>query len=274
MKLKATLSIILCACLLSGCNIFNNSEFTSSTSISDSESSSAAASNIEPNSEADSPSTTSSLVSASSANSNESNNDSELPAAPLTTEEWEKQAVILTEQIVDRCLQTFDENIGITSLNSREIFNFICTISKYDKLPLYPYRTFMTITEPSSQNPNLVAHISEKDAQIIAYQLFGVTDWFYDAPDCYNAAIPEYYFNLEAGLPTSPYSSQEATAKMTGDSIVVSFRLTDSDQFAYAAANQPKDFGEFYIIYKIVSEGNQTFLRFGGLSSSVMTLTQ
>lgn len=259
-KATAILSTALCACLLSGCTISISSPPASSSSSS--ESSSSETSSSDQNAEDESASTTLAPTSTPPADANESNKDAEQPSAELLGQ----QAVLLTEQIVDSCLQTFDENIGITSLNTREIFNFICTISKYDALPYYPYATVIIITEPDSLNPNLVAHISEEDAQSIAYQLFGVTDWFYEAPDCYDETIPEYHFNLEAGMPTSPYSIQEATAESAGDSVIVSFRLTDSDNFAYAADEQRKDFGQFQANYTVMSEENQTFLRFNGLS--------
>lgn len=204
---------------------------------------------------------------ASSASSDTSAATGEPPAqAAPDTEAWEQQAVILTDQIVSCGLQTFDESAGVTALDGREIFQFIATISRYREEPGYPYGDAVTITEPDSRNPNLVAHVAEAEAQNIAYQLFGVADWSYDAPDCYDGSVPEYCFNLEAGLPYSPYSPQEATAEMTGDSVVVSFRLTDSDSFAYAAGDGRKDFGPFQAVYRIVSEEGQNFLRFQGIS--------
>ena len=261
-KVNIVFSVALCACLLAGCNIPGTSVSTAPSSMPISESESEDATSSEQTAIDGAVSTASPSASPPPADANESNKDAEQPSAELLGQ----QAVLLTEQIVESCLQTFDENIGITSLNTREIFNFICTISKYDALPYYPYATVIIITEPDSLNPNLVAHISEEDAQSIAYQLFGVTDWFYEAPDCYDETIPEYHFNLEAGMPTSPYSIQEATAESAGDSVIVSFRLTDSDNFAYAADEQRKDFGQFQANYTVMSEENQTFLRFNGLT--------
>ena len=204
---------------------------------------------------------------ASSASSDTSAATGEPPAqAAPDTEAWEQQAVILTDQIVSCCLQTFDERAGVTALDGREIFQFIATISRYREEPGYPYGDAVTITEPDSRNPNLVVHVAEAEAQNIAYQLFGVVDWSYDAPDCYDGSVPEYHFNLEAGLPVSPYSAQEATAEMAEDSVTVSFRLTDSDSFAYAAGDQRKDFGQFQAVYQIISEEGKNFLRFQGIS--------
>lgn len=204
---------------------------------------------------------------ASSASSDTSAATGEPPAqAAPDTEAWEQQAVILTDQIVSCCLQTFDERAGVTALDGREIFQFIATISRYREEPGYPYGDAVTITEPDSRNPNLVVHVAEAEAQNIAYQLFGVVDWSYDAPDCYDGSVPEYHFNLEAGLPVSPYSAQEATAEMAEDSVTVSFRLTDSDSFANAAGDGRKDFGPFQAVYRIMSEEGKTFLRFQGIS--------
>ena len=204
---------------------------------------------------------------ASSASSDTSAATGEPPAqAAPDTETWEQQAVILTDQIVSCCLQTFDESAGVTALDGREIFQFIATISRYREEPGYPYGDAVTITEPDSRNPNLVAHVAEAEAQNIAYQLFGVAGWSCDAPDCYDGSVPEYHFNLEAGLPVSPYSAQEAAAEVAGDSVSVSFRLTDSDSFAYAAGDGRKDFGPFQAVYRIVSEEGQNFLRFQGIS--------
>lgn len=204
---------------------------------------------------------------ASSASSDTSAATGEPPAqAAPDTEAWEQQAVILTDQIVSCCLQTFDERADVTALDGREIFQFIATISRYREEPGYPYGDAVTITEPDSRNPNLVAHVAEAEAQNIAYQLFGVADWSYDAPDCYDGSVPEYHFNLEAGLPVSPYSAQEAAAEVAGDSVSVSFRLTDSDSFAYAAGDGRKDYGQFQAVYRIMSEAGKTFLRFQGIS--------
>lgn len=186
-------------------------------------------------------------------------------AAP-DAEAWEQQAVVLTNQIVSCCLQPFDESAGVTALDGREIFQFIATISRYREEPGYPYGDAVTITEPDSRNPNLVAHVAEAEAQSIAYQLFGVPDWSYDAPDCYDGSVPEYCFNLEAGLPVSPYSARDVEAEMAEDSVMVSFRLTDSDNYAYAAGDGWKDYGQFQASYRIISEEGQTFLRFQGIS--------
>lgn len=204
---------------------------------------------------------------ASSASSDTSAATGEPPAQAMPdTEAWEQQAVVLTDQIVSCGLQTFDESAGVTALDGREIFQFIATISRYREEPGYPYGDAVTITEPDSRNPNLVAHVAEAEAQNIAYQLFGVADWSCDAPDCYDGSVPEYHFNLEAGLPVSPYSAQEATAEMGEDSVTVSFRLTDSDSFANAAGDGRKDYGQFQAVYRIVSEEGKTFLRFQGIS--------
>lgn len=247
---------ICCTLLLAGCA---DPASSAENPLSDSESG-AAVNSVEQSEEAPAPT-------AAASASGPSEDTAEPPAdAEPEADAWEQQAVVLTDQIVNCCLQTFDESVGITALNEREIFQFVATLSRYKDEPGYPYAAAVTITEPDSQNPNLVAHVAEADAQSIAYQLFGVSDWSYDAPDCYDSSVPEYYFNLEAGLPTSPYSPQEAEAEMTGDSVVVSFRLTDSDSFADAAGDQRKNFGQFQAVYQIISEEGKNFLRLQGIS--------
>lgn len=248
--------ILCCAALLAGCTAPSSAP---AESLPGSESD-VPVSGAEQREEEPAP-TASAAVSAPSADMEAASAD----AAP-DAETWEQQAVILTDQIVSCCLQPFDENDSIRALGEREIFQFIATLSRYQEEPGYPYGDAVTITEPDSRNPNLVAHVAESDAQSIVYQLFGVPDWSYDAPDCYDGSVPEYCFNLEAGLPTSPYSDQGAAAERTGDSVVVSFRLTDSDSFAYAAGDGRKDFGQFQAVYRILSEEGKTFLRFQGIS--------
>ena len=254
--MKKLFLLLACAFLaagVSGCAFGQPGEESSSSAVVPSGEASAGAEESAP------------AASSASSDTSAATGDPPAQAAP-DTETWEQQAVVLTDQIVSCCLQTFDESAGITALDGREIFQFIATISRYREEPGYPYGDTVTITEPDSRNPNLVAHVAEAEAQSIAYQLFGVADWSCDAPDCYDGSVPEYHFNLEAGLPVSPYSAQEATAEVAGDSVIVSFRLTDSDSFAYAAGDGRKDFGPFQAVYRIISEGGKTFLRFQGIS--------
>jgi len=182
--------------------------------------------------------------------------DSEGDSSAKDTRQWEQQALFLTEQIIDSCLQPFDEAAGIDTLNDREIFNFICTVSHYCEEPEYPYAGMVTITT----DPGLVAHIPEQAAQTIAYQLFGQSGWSYNAPDCYDSAVPEYRFNLEAGSPYSLYSCQDATAEFTGNTVTVSFRLTDSLLFVGATGDPFVDYGSFEAVYRLVSEEGLSFL--------------
>lgn len=240
---KAVLSVALCACLLSGCGNSGASASLPSAALSVGADAGDAGDDSAGGAGQASPAET---------------------AAPATGEvsstedasRWEQQALVLTAQIVDSCLQAFDETAGINELNDREIFNFICTISQYDGEPGYPYAGAVTVTKS-----DLVAHIPEQAAQTIAYQLFSKPDWSYDAPDCYDGTVPEYHFNLEAGGPVSPYSCQDAAAALAEDSVTVSFRLTGSLAFAGAAGEPLAEYGSFKAVYRLQSEDGATFLR-------------
>ena len=174
---------------------------------------------------------------------------------------WPQQAQTLTTQIVESCLQAFDESTGITSLNDEEIFYFISTMKQYYTVPSFPYADKIVITEPTSSNPNLVAHVSNKDAQMIASQLFGVENWSYDAPDCYDSTIAEYQFNLEAGAHYSPYSCQNIKSEISDNTVIVSFRLTASLRFVGETGTQTDEFGNYQAIYRVVSDDKGSFLR-------------
>lgn len=174
---------------------------------------------------------------------------------------WPQQAQTLTTQIVESCLQAFDESAGITSLNDEEIFYFISTMKQYYTVPSFPYGDKIVITEPTSSDPNLVAHVSNKDAQMIASQLFGVENWSYDAPDCYDHTMAEYHFNLEAGAHYSPYSCQNIKSEIFDNTVIVSFRLTASLRFVGETGTQTDEFGNYQAIYRVVSDDKGSFLR-------------
>lgn len=172
-----------------------------------------------------------------------------------------QQAQTLTTQIVESSLQSFDESAGITSLSDEEIFYFISTMKQYYTVPSFPYGDKIVITEPTSSNPNLVAHVSEKDAKTIASQLFGRENWSYDAPDCYDSTLAEYHFNLEAGAHYSPYSCQNIKSEIFDNTVIVSFRLTASLRFVGETGTQTDDFGNYQAIYRVVSDDKGSFLR-------------
>lgn len=174
---------------------------------------------------------------------------------------WTQQAQTLTTQIVESSLQAFDESAGITSLNDEEIFYFISTMKQYYTVPSFPYGDKIVITEPTSSDPNLVAHVSEKDAKTIASQLFGRENWSYDAPDCYDSTLAEYHFNLEAGAHYSPYSCQNIKSEISDNTVIVSFRLTASLRFVGKTGTQTDDFGNYQAIYRVVSDDKGSFLR-------------
>ena len=174
---------------------------------------------------------------------------------------WPQQAQTLTTQIVESCLQAFDESAGITSLNDEEIFYFISTMKQYYTVPSFPYGDKIVITEPTSSNPNLVAHVSDKNAKTIASQLFGVENWSYDAPDCYDSTLAEYHFNLEAGAHYSPYSCQNIKSEIFDNTVIVSFRLTASLRFVGETGTQTDEFGNYQAIYRVVSDDKGSFLR-------------
>lgn len=174
---------------------------------------------------------------------------------------WTQQAQTLTTQIVESSLQAFDESAGITSLNDEEIFYFISTMKQYYTVPSFPYGDKIVITEPTSSDPNLVAHVSEKDAKTIASQLFGRENWSYDAPDCYDSTLAEYHFNLEAGAHYSPYSCQDIKSEIFDNTVIVSFRLTASLRFVGESGTQTDEFGNYQAIYRVVSDDKGSFLR-------------
>ena len=174
---------------------------------------------------------------------------------------WTQQAQTLTTQIVESCLQAFDESAGITSLSDEEIFYFISTMNQYYSVPSFPYGDKIVITETTSSNPYLVAHVSEKDAKTIASQLFGRENWSYDAPDCYDSTLAEYHFNLEAGAHYSPYSCQNIKSEISDNTVIVSFRLTASLRFVGETGTQTDEFGNYQAIYRVVSDDKGSFLR-------------
>ena len=174
---------------------------------------------------------------------------------------WPQQAQTLTTQIVESCLQAFDESAGITSLNDEEIFYFISTMKQYYTVPSFPYGDKIVITEPTSSDPNLVAHVSDKNAKTIASQLFGVENWSYDAADCYDSTLAEYHFNLEAGAHYSPYSCQNIKSEISDNTVIVSFRLTASLRFVGETGTQTDEFGGYQAIYRVVSDDKGSFLR-------------
>lgn len=180
-------------------------------------------------------------------------------------EKWEYQAYTLTLQIVDSCLQPFDESAGLDALSTQEILNFICTTSQFDKDPDYPYKGASTITFADSSCPYILAHVPAQTARNIAYQLFGGSDWSYEDPHFYDSSVPEYYFNIEKEMPTPYYISQDATAELAGEAVRVSFHLSGTQTVVDTTGRHLEDFGMYQAVFNIQAENGQTFLRFAGM---------
>lgn len=248
---KVVLPITLCALLLVGCQ-------SGSATVSSSASFQTAA---EATPVPSSPPSSVSDSDGSPATSAAPEEDLSKEESSVGDKNWTQQAQTLTTQIVESSLQAFDESAGITSLNDEEIFYFISTMKQYYTVPSFPYGDKIVITEPTSSNPNLVAHVSEKDAKTIASQLFGRENWSYDAPDCYDSTLAEYHFNLEAGAHYSPYSCQNIKSEILDNTVIVSFRLTASLRFVGETGTQTDDFGNYQAIYRVVSDDKGSFLR-------------
>lgn len=251
--------------LLTGCAV---SESPSQEPPKSSPVSSAVTSPTEPT-----PTCTSSDLSSSCSDSNsytdlpmdapESTDD--IPYSEEEREKWERQAYTLTSQIVDYCLQTFDEATGIDALNSEEILNFVWTTSQYNKDSDYPYKDGVTVTLATTTCPYISAHVSEHAAQEIADKLFGSPDWSCQESEYYNKSIPEYSFNLEEKLPESPYSCQDANAEVKNGSVIVTFHLVGTQTVVDATGKHLKDFGMYQAFYSIESESEESYLQFVGM---------
>lgn len=252
---KVVLPITLSALLLVGCQS-GSATVSSSASFQ-----TAAEATPVPSSPPSSVSDSGGSQTTSAVSSAPKDNLSEDESSSADNENWPQQAQTLTTQIVESSLQAFDESAGITSLNDEEIFYFISTMKQYYTVPSFPYGDKIVITEPTSSDPNLVAHVSEKDAKTIASQLFGRENWSYDAPDCYDSTLAEYHFNLEAGAHYSPYSCQNIKSEIFDNTVIVSFRLTASLRFVGETGTQTDEFGNYQAIYRVVSDDKGSFLR-------------
>ena len=252
---KVVLPITLSALLLVGCQS-GSATVSSSASFQ-----TAAEATPVPSSPPSSVSDSGGSQTTSAVSSAPKDNLSEDESSSADNENWTQQAQTFTTQIVESSLQAFDESAGITSLNDEEIFYFISTMKQYYTVPSFPYGDKIVITEPTSSDPNLVAHVSEKDAKTIASQLFGRENWSYDAPDCYDRTLAEYHFNLEAGAHYSPYSCQNIKSEISDNTVIVSFRLTASLRFVGETETQTDEFGNYQAIYRVVSDDKGSFLR-------------
>lgn len=179
-------------------------------------------------------------------------------------ENWETQAYFLTGQLVDYCLQPFDETAGVEALDDGEILNFLWTMGQNSKSPEYPYRAAVTTTFGDGEG--IIDHVPEQTARAVVYQLFGVEDWSYDDPAWYDSTVPEYYFDVSQALPTAHYYCQDPVGEMAGDTVTVSFRLNSEQLIVDTAGQHRKDFGPYQAVYTVLTEGGQSFLRFQGMT--------
>ena len=217
------------------------------------------------------------VPSASPAESNSPNSTAfdQSPDSPSNqqSEIWLQRASALTTHLVNDSFPPEATN-GFPTPNSlaasddgNTIYRFIYAQYKYFDEPTDPYYGLFdaknniyvnTVFNPeTNQNvSSLIAAVPLSKAQLIAYQVFGVENWFYDPDyDIFNQESQCFQFPLEVG-PYSSYTAQNlSTEQIDAQTIAVSFDLVGSDHVA-------KNYGRYQVIYQLLTEQDKQFLRF------------
>lgn len=173
-------------------------------------------------------------------------------------------SIILTKHLIDDSLPYQATESGITKddLISIDdgvmIYRFIYSQYKYFDEPSDLY--YGQFSSQQNQTDTTVTIPLDK-AQLIAYQVFGIEDWFptFETRD-FDASTNCFNFPLEIG-PYSCYSAKSMLATPTDSQcIVVTFELEDSD---LVNSDIPvENHGKYKITYQIMSENDSAFLRF------------
>lgn len=177
---------------------------------------------------------------------------------------WAYQGYTLTCQIVEYCLQPFEGTLDIDTLSDEEIFNFLWSMEQNTKDQYYPYRDDVTIVF-SEDGSDFFAHLPEQNAQKIVYQLFGVEDWARHDAEVYDAAVPEYRFDMTEPGPEQHFFCWYVSAEQTGDTVTVPFHLYGVQTVVDTTGQHQKEYGAYEATYTVMTENGRSFLRFAGI---------
>lgn len=177
---------------------------------------------------------------------------------------WAYQAYTLTCQITEYCLEPFEGTLDTDTLNDTEILNFLWSANQYCKDANYPYAGDITIDSPPDGSC-CYARLPEESAQKIVYQLFGVADWSGHDTAFYDAAVPEYRFDMLQPGPRQNFSCRYISASRSGDTVTVPFHLYGTQTVVDTTGSHEKEYGGYTATYRVMTEDGQSFLRFAGL---------
>lgn len=237
-KITSVLAIVLALCfLMSACNsphIGSASVAVFSENTEDSSSAAPARSNV-------------------NINTQENWNDI-LSSHRFDPADVEDYALALTDHLVMRALHKIPHQGQMTD---REIYDFVITLHVYRDEHEHPYYDLVTIVDRH-------ALLQEKTVQLMVYELFGAEEWQYqssenDAKRTNENGDNEYYFPVEMGFPTSPYSYSNARILLNdGKHIIVQFDL--ADQKLWPSSNL--EYGAYEVTFQVTDENGSAFLRF------------
>lgn len=177
---------------------------------------------------------------------------------------WAYQAGLLTGQIVEYCLQPFEGTLDIDTLSDEEIYNFLWSMDQFSKGQDYPYRDDVTIVF-SDDGSNFFVHLPEQNARNIVYQLFGIENWARHDAEVYDAAVPEYRFDMLEPGPEQHFFCWDAIPARDGDAVTVPFQLYGTQTVVDTTGQHQKEYGAYEATYTLMTENGTSFLRFTGI---------
>lgn len=149
--------------------------------------------------------------------------------------------------------------------SSRDIFDFVITLFAYMEDTNHPYKDVPQI----KINGGAFVHYKLEDVQRTVNELFGVQDWFDPALEqFYDENSNEIIISIEQGLPFSFYSCESIEINTLKDTnyISVTFGLNEFNPYEEEKGNI--NHGEYEILFEVVSENNNVFLRIHSIAQA------
>lgn len=170
-----------------------------------------------------------------------------------------RQADLITEQLVAKsfnpsALEEEAEAPTVLAINS-----FILTVPMVEDDD-YMYKDFMRRTKDGYYE-----YPADKVEQI-AYEMFGKNNWILEGGDtAFDETKNAYVTGLEFGIGAFLFCEDVSSEfSPEGTSVISKCHIVSDMAFDEENPGDPitKDYGEYQIIYEIISENNRSFLRF------------
>lgn len=172
-----------------------------------------------------------------------------------------KQADVLAEHITEYSAYMFKipkDGSLITELSDVEIFRYIASTFIFADIENHPYND---IAKASVAENSGNAIYTLDSTQKMAYQLFGKENFLGNFENSYDESTKTYIIPIGAGFGNN-LMVENVVSIQNGDTIETQVKLVEGP----IGENYLEEFGTFKMVFEIINERNDVFLRFKEMS--------